>query len=370
MTDYVQKMDQRTDVTALQEKEAKPQTQEKLLPQKQPNKLHSAFDIPFSVLDVAPIVQGGTVADSLRNTLDLARHAEKWKYNRYWLAEHHNAPSIASSATSIVIGHVAGGTSTIRVGSGGVMLPNHAPLVIAEQFGTLEALYPGRIDLGLGRAPGTDQLTASALRGVRGTNGGNFPEQLEQLRAYIDPSHAESAMPVRAIPGEGAELPIWLLGSSDFSARLAGELGLPFGFAGHFSPAFTVPAMRLYRESFKPSHVLDKPYGLVAVNVVAADTDEEAAYLSTSMQQLFLSFIRNQRAPLPPPVSDMDQIWTPQEKVAMQQQLGSSIAGSPATVKKALEQYINATDADEIMVAAHIYEHKARLRSYEIIAGL
>jgi luciferase family oxidoreductase group 1 len=339
-------------------------------PQSQPNKPHASYGIPFSVLDVAPIVQGGTVAESLRNSLDLAQHAESWGYNRYWLAEHHNSPSIASSATSVVIGHVAGGTSHIRVGAGGIMLPNHAPLVIAEQFGTLEALFPGRIDLGLGRAPGTDQLTATALRGERGTNGGNFPDQLEQLRAFLDPQSFEKAMAVRAIPGEGADIPIWLLGSSDFSAQLAGQLGLPFAFAGHFSPTYTVPAMKLYRSSFKPSAVLDEPYGMVAVNVVAADTDEEAAYLATSMQQLFLGFVRGRPGPLPPPVKDMESLWTQQEKYMLQQQLGSSIAGSPATVKEKLTQYIEATGADEIMIAAHIFDHAARVRSYEIIAGL
>lgn len=326
--------------------------------------------IPISVLDVSPIVEGGTVAQSLSNTLDLAQHAEQWGFHRYWLAEHHNSPSIASSATSVVIGHVAAGTSTIRVGAGGIMLPNHAPLVIAEQFGTLEALFPGRIDLGLGRAPGTDQLTAAALRGSRGTNGQNFPEQLEQLRAYIDPAGAEAAMPVRAIPGEGANIPIWLLGSSDFSATLAAQLGLPFAFAGHFSPTFTVPAMKLYRNNFQPSAVLHEPYGMVAVNIIAADTDEEAAFIATSMQQLFLSFIRNQRAPLPPPIHHIDELWSEQEKLALQAQLGSSIIGSPETVRQKLKQFIEATEADEIMVAAHIYDHQARLRSYEIVASL
>lgn len=328
------------------------------------------FPIPLSVLDVSPIVAGGTVAESLSNTLDLAQHAEKWGYNRYWLAEHHNAASIASSATSIVIGHVAAGTSTIRVGAGGIMLPNHAPLVIAEQFGTLETLFPGRIDLGLGRAPGTDGLTAAALRGSRRSNGHDFPEQLEELRAFFDPSRAEFGMAVRAIPGEGLEIPIWLLGSSDFSAMLAAQLGLPFAFAGHFSPNFTVPAMNLYRNNFKPSDVLDKPNGMVAVNVIAADTDEEAAYLATSMQQLFLSFIRNTRGALPAPVKDMNKIWNEQEKAALQQQLGSSIIGGPDTVRAKLNAFIEATGADEIMVAAHIFDHKARLHSYEIISEL
>ncbi|NIK78927.1 luciferase family oxidoreductase group 1 [Paenibacillus castaneae] len=331
---------------------------------------NQTFNIPLSVLDVSPIVVGGTVSESLGNTLDLAQHAEKWGYNRYWLAEHHNAPSIASSATSIVIAHVAGGTSTIRVGAGGIMLPNHAPLVIAEQFGTLESLFPGRIDLGLGRAPGTDGLTAAALRGNRRSNGHDFPEQLAELRAFLDPSSAEIGMPVRAIPGEGLNIPIWLLGSSDFSALLAAQLGLPFAFAGHFSPTFTVPAMNLYRSSFKPSTVLDKPHGMVAVNIIAADTDEEAAYLATSMQQLFLSFIRNTRGALPAPVRDMNTVWTEQEKAALQQQLGSSIIGGPDTVRNKLRAFIEATQANEIMVAAHIFDHKARLRSYEIIAGL
>lgn len=250
------------------------------------------------------------------------------------------------------------------------MLPNHAPLVIAEQFGTLESLFPGRIDLGLGRAPGTDGLTAAALRGNRRSNGHDFPEQLAELRAFLDPSSAEVGMPVRAIPGEGLEIPIWLLGSSDFSALLAAQLGLPFAFAGHFSPNFTVPAMNLYRSSFKPSAILDKPKGMVAVNVIAADTDEEAEYLATSMQQLFLSFIRNTRGALPAPIRNMDDVWTAQEKIALMQQLGSSIVGGPETVRTKLKQYIEATKADEIMVAAHIYDHQARLRSYEIIAGL
>lgn len=334
------------------------------------NKTSKEITIPLSVLDVSPIIEGGSVSESLSNTLDLARHAEKWGYNRYWLAEHHNSPSIASSATSVVIGHVAAGTQSIRVGAGGIMLPNHAPLVIAEQFGTLEALFPGRIDLGLGRAPGTDQLTAAALRGGRRSAGYDFPEQLEELRAFLEPGGSEINRGVRAIPGEGQNIPIWLLGSSDFSANLAGQLGLPFAFAGHFSPAFTVPAMNLYRSVFQPSDVLDKPYGMVAVNVIAADTDEEAIRLSTSMQQLFLSFIRGRPGPLKPPVDDMDAVWSIQEKTAVQQQLGSSIVGSPETVKQKLKLFIEATGADEIMVAAHIYDHQARLRSYEIVANL
>lgn len=322
--------------------------------------------IPFSVLDVSPIVAGGTVADSLHNTLDLAQHAEKWGYKRYWLAEHHNSPSIASAATAVVIGHVAGGTSTIRVGSGGIMLPNHAPLAIAEQFGTLEALYPGRIDLGLGRAPGTDQRTAFALRGGRqGSDGQHFPEQLEQLQDYF-----AGKMPVRAIPGEGMSIPIWLLGSSDFSARLAAQLGLPFGFAAHFSPQHLLPALELYHRHFTPSRVLAEPYALVAVNVIAADTDAEAKRLATSGQQLFLGFIRNNPGPLPPPVDNMDLLWSEQEKLTLQQTFGSSIVGGPETVRAGLERLLDQTRASEIMVVSHIYDHAARLRSYELVAEL
>ncbi|PLR78470.1 LLM class flavin-dependent oxidoreductase [Bacillus sp. V3-13] len=325
-------------------------------------------DIRFSVLDLSPIVKDSTAAESLRNTLDLARHAEKWGYTRYWLAEHHNMPGIASSATSVVIGHVAAGTSTIRVGSGGIMLPNHAPLVIAEQFGTLESLFPGRIDLGLGRAPGTDQLTAQALRRERRSDGHDFPEQLEELRTYFDPSMASGKMHVRAIPGEGLNIPIWLLGSSGFSAQLAGQLGLPFAFASHFSPAYTVPAMDLYRSSFRPSEVLEEPYAMVGVNVIAADTDEKARRLATSMQQQFLNLIRNNPAPLQPPVDNMDELWSDYEKAALEQQLGSSIIGSPETVKEKLQAFLNETGADEMMINAQIYDHQDRLRSFEIVS--
>ncbi|MFB6364126.1 LLM class flavin-dependent oxidoreductase [Paenibacillus elgii] len=327
-------------------------------------------DIPFSVLDLSPIVEGGSPAESFRNTLDLARHAEKWGYNRYWLAEHHNMPSIASSATSVVIAHVASGTSTIRVGSGGIMLPNHSPLVIAEQFGTLESLFPGRIDLGLGRAPGTDQRTAFALRRDIRNGGQDFPDQLDELRAYFDPSLASGPMHVRAIPGEGLTIPIWLLGSSSFSAQLAGHLGLPFAYASHFSPANTVPAMELYRRTFKPSKVLEKPYAMVGVNVIAADTDEEANRLGTTLQQQFLNLIRGIEGQLKPPVDNMDSLWSEYEKQALQQQLGSSIFGSPETVKQKLQAFLDATQADEMMVVGHVFDHQARLRSYEIVADL
>lgn len=322
----------------------------------------------FSILDVSPIIQGGTVSDALRRTVDLAQHAEKWGYHRYWLAEHHNSPSIASSATSVVIGHVAGHTNTIRVGSGGVMLPNHAPLAIAEQFGTLEALYPGRIDLGLGRAPGTDPLTAKALRGERGGNGQNFPQQLAELRAYIESDYEGYRPSIRAVPGEGSNVPIWLLGSSDFSASLSAELGLPFAFAGHFSPTYIVPALKMYQSEFKPSKRYEKPYSMVAVNVIAAETDEEAQYLATSMHQMFLGFIRSRSAPLAPPVRNMDEIWTEQEKFMVNQQVGSSIIGSKETIQKKLAQLVEATGVDEVMVTAYIYDHQARLRSFEIVS--
>jgi luciferase family oxidoreductase group 1 len=325
-------------------------------------------DIPFSVLDLSPIVEGGSPSESFRNTLDLARHAEKWGYNRYWLAEHHNMPGIGSSATSVLIGHVAAGTSTIRVGSGGIMLPNHAPLVIAEQFGTLESLFPGRIDLGLGRAPGTDQLTARALRRDRRNDGLDFPEQLEELRAYFNPSLASGNMHVRAIPGEGLNIPIWLLGSSGFSARLAGELGLPFAFASHFSPENTLPALELYRNHFRPSEVLDEPYAMVGLNVIAADTDDEARRLATSMYQQFLNLLRNNPSRLQPPVDNMNELWSDYEKAFVQQQLGSSIIGSPETVKEKLQSFLDDTQADEIMVNAQIYDHQARLHSFEIVA--
>jgi luciferase family oxidoreductase group 1 len=321
--------------------------------------------ISFSVLDLAPITVGGSPAEALRNTLNLAQYAEGWGYNRFWLAEHHNMAGIASSATSVVIGYVAAGTSTIRVGSGGIMLPNHAPLVIAEQFGTLESLFPGRIDLGLGRAPGTDQLTAFALRRERRSDGQDFPEQLAELRDYFSPLETK---PVRAIPGEGLKVPIWLLGSSGFSAKLAGELGLPFSFASHFSPEYTLPALDLYRRSFRPSEQLKEPYVMVGVNVIAADDDERANYLATSMQQQFLNLIRNKPGQLQPPVESMDALWSPYEKSILDKQLGSSIIGGPSTVKEKLQKFLDETEADEMIVNAMIYDHKERLRSFEIVA--
>ncbi len=326
-------------------------------------------NIPFSVLDLSPIVEGKTAEDAFRNTRDLAQHAEKLGYHRYWLAEHHNMPGIGSSATSLLISHVAQATSRIRVGAGGIMLPNHSPLVIAEQFGTLETLYPDRIDLGLGRAPGTDQLTAFALRRNNMSDGSDFPEMLAELRGYFKPF--DGTQRVRAIPGEGLDhIPIWLLGSSDFSARLAGRLGLPFSFASHFAPENTMPALEIYRSSFEPSDVLDEPYVMLGINVVAADTDEEAERLSTSMQQQFLNLIRNKPAKLPPPVDNMEELYTDYEKAAVESRLRSSIIGGPAKVKKQLEAFIDRTEADELIINSQIYDHQARLRSYEIVANL
>ncbi|WP_409343581.1 LLM class flavin-dependent oxidoreductase [Paenibacillus sp. MBLB4367] len=325
-------------------------------------------EIPISILDLAPVIVGGTPADSFRRSLDLARHAEEWGYKRYWLAEHHNMPGIASSATSLVISHIAAGTKSIRVGSGGIMLPNHAPLVIAEQFGTLESLYPGRIDLGLGRAPGSDQAAARALRRGLGSDGSDFPEQLAELRGYLNPSQYAGVPGVRAIPGEGLNIPIWLLGSSGFSAQLAGQLGLPFAFASHFAPDYLLPALDLYRKSFRPSEVLEKPHAMVGINIIAAETDEEARKLATSQQQQFLNIVRGRTGMLNPPVDSMETLWTPQEKAYVQNTLRFSIAGSKATIRERLQTLLQQTEADEWIVAGQIYDHQARLQSYRMIA--
>ena len=324
--------------------------------------------ILHSILDLAPIRQGGDAALAFRNMLDLAQHAERWGYHRYWLAEHHNIPGIASAATAIVIGHVAGGTSRIRVGSGGIMLPNHAPLVIAEQFGTLESLYPGRIDLGLGRAPGGDQLTARALRRGAGNSGDTFPGDLLELQAYFAP--ATPGQLLRAIPGAGLNVPIYLLGSSDFSARLAAELGLPFAFASHFAPDYLEAALRLYRQNFQSSSQLAKPHVMIGVNLVAAETDEEAARLFTSLQQMFLGIIRGARTELPPPVKTMRGLWSAVEEQNAQHKLHYSAVGSQETIRRELQTLIDQTGADEIIATAQIFDHKARLRSFEIAADV
>ncbi|MDB5083134.1 MAG: luciferase [Bacilli bacterium] len=334
----------------------------------QNEQIKQIHEIPLSILDLAPVVVGGTAAQSLQNTLDLARHAEQWGYNRYWLAEHHNMPGIASSATSVVIGHVAAGTKTIRVGSGGIMLPNHAPLVIAEQFGTLESLFPGRIDLGLGRAPGSDQLAARALRRNLGSDGEDFPEQVNELRNFFNPTAESSQMGVRAVPGEGLNIPIWLLGSSGFSARLAGHLGLPFAFASHFAPDYLLPALELYRKYFRPSEALEQPYAMVGVNVIAADSAEEAHRLATSHQQQFLNIIRGRTGQLNPPVDSMEPLWTPQEKAIVLKQLSYTIVGDKNTVRDRLQAVLNETQADELISAGQIYDHEARLHSYQLLA--
>ncbi|SDH85938.1 luciferase family oxidoreductase, group 1 [Alteribacillus persepolensis] len=327
-------------------------------------------DVTLSVLDLSPILTGHTIRDSYNHTRDLAQHAEKWGYRRYWLAEHHNMPFIGSSATSVLIGHIAENTSTIRVGSGGIMLPNHAPLLIAEQFGTLETLYPGRIDLGLGRAPGTDQFTAHALRRHTGSDGSDFPQLLDELRSYLQPLSNQKMKRVRAIPGQGLDIPVWLLGSSGFSAQLAGQLGLPFAFASHFSPENTLPALDLYRRSFTPSDVLEEPYAMVGLNVIAAETDEEAEYLSTTHQQRILNQMRNVEEPLQPPIENMDDIATEYEKMLIQQRFSASIFGGPDTVAEKMQTFLHDTQADEIMINTQVYEHQKRLRSYEIVADI
>lgn len=320
----------------------------------------------FSLLDLSPVIEGGDAALAFRNTLDLARHAEEWGYHRFWLAEHHNLPGIASAATSIVIGHVAGGTKRIRVGAGGIMLPNHSPFVIAEQFGTLDALYPGRIDLGLGRAPGSDQLTARALRRNLGSSGDTFPQDVLELQSYFEPATPDQAL--QAVPGAGANVSLYLLGSSDFSARLAAELGLPFAFASHFAPDYLDVALALYRRNFQPSVALEKPHAMIGVGVFAAATDAEAQKLFTSSQLQFLNMVRGRPGKLPPPVETMDGLWSAPERSAVSQRTRCSAVGSPETVRRQLEQLLAQTEADEIIATAQIYDHAARLRSFQIAA--
>jgi luciferase family oxidoreductase group 1 len=323
---------------------------------------------PFSILDLAPVKAGDTVAESFRHSLDLAQHAEAWGYRRYWLAEHHNMTGIASAATAVLIGHIAGGTASIRVGSGGVMLPNHSPLVIAEQFGTLESLYPGRIDLGIGRAPGTDQQTMRALRRNLVSGEEDFPRAVAELQYYFAAPRPGQA--VRAVPGAGLNVPVWLLGSSLFSAQLAAALGLPFAFASHFAPDYLMPALKVYREQFRPSDALKKPYTMLGVNVFAAETDAEARSLFTSLQQAFINLRRGAPGPLPPPVETLDGLVSESERASLERTLTYSIVGSAETVGRGLEVFLNSTQADELMVTAQIFDHAARLRSFEIVAGL
>jgi luciferase family oxidoreductase group 1 len=321
--------------------------------------------VPLSVLDLSPIVEGCEASDALRNTLDLARHAERWGYRRYWLAEHHNMPGIASAATSVVIAHVAGGTQTIRVGAGGIMLPNHSPLAIAEQFGTLESLYPGRIDLGLGRAPGSDSLTARALRRSAAADEADaFPQDVLELIAYF----RAPAGPVRAVPGAGLHVPIWILGSSTFGAHLAAALGLPYAFASHFAPGQMMDAIAIYRAQFRPSDQLDRPYVMLGFNVFAADTDEEARLLFTSLQQAFVNLRRGQPGRLPRPVAGFEDRLTPVERAMIAQALSCAAVGSRETVRREIEAFVARTGADELIVTSQIFDHAARLRSFEITA--
>lgn len=325
-------------------------------------------DTAISVLDLATILEGKAPADTFKNSVSLAQKVEDWGFKRYWLAEHHSMESIASSATAVLIGYIAGHTKTIRVGSGGIMLPNHSPLVIAEQFGTLETMFPGRIDLGLGRAPGSDQVTARALR--RNLNEGinDFPDSLRELQRYFSAENKTSK--VRAIPGEGLNIPIWLLGSSTFSAQLAAALGLPFAFASHFAPTYLSDALRLYRENFRPSQSLQKPYALACVNVIAADSDKEAHFLATSLYQLATGIIYGSTKPLKPPVDNMDEIWSEYEKAAILQMMTYTFIGSQEKLKGKLQTFLDETQVDEIMVTSHIFEHEARVRSYGIIKNI
>ena len=325
--------------------------------------------IPLSVLDTSPINEGSNAGQSFKNSAELAQHVEALGFNRYWLAEHHNMPGIGSSATSVLIGYIAGATKRIRVGSGGVMLPNHAPLVIAEQFGTLESIYPGRIDLGLGRAPGSDQATAYALRRTLQSTGDDFPEQLAELQAYFS---VDKQARVRAIPGEGLDIPIWLLGSSGFSAQLAAAKGLPFSFASHFAPAYVLQAMQLYHQNFKPSKYLKEPYAMLGINVIAAETDEKAEWLATSQKLQFLGITTGRPSQLRPPVDNIDDFWTAQQRAAIEQTLDprTTIVGSPETVKRKLESFIQETRANELIINSQIFDQQARLRSYEIIAEM
>jgi luciferase family oxidoreductase group 1 len=320
----------------------------------------------YSILDLAPIVTGGTAGESFRNTLDLAQHAERWGYRRFWLAEHHSIPGVASAATSVLIGHVAGGTSRIRVGSGGIMLPNHSPLVIAEQFGTLESLYPGRIDLGVGRAPGGDARTTRALRRHLSGGADTFPDDLAELLAYF-----RGEVPgVTAIPGRGLDVPLYLLGSSDFSARLAAELGLPFAFASHFAPDYLAIALNIYREHFKPSRQLDRPHVMVGVNVVVADTADEARRQFTTIQQAFLNLVRGVPGEIPPPLPSMEGRWSAPEEAHIMRMMRYSAIGDPDTAAQHLEQIVDQTQADEIVATAQLHDHGARLRSFELAAGV
>ncbi len=323
--------------------------------------------LPISVLDLMPVLDGKTAADTYVNSVHLAQQVEQEGYCRYWLAEHHNMESVASAATSVLIGHIAGGTNTIRVGSGGIMLPNHAPLVIAEQFGTLASLYPHRIDLGLGRAPGTDQVTAAALR-RNISNGGDFVREIQELTTYLSAENQNAK--VRAIPGEGLDIPIWILGSSTDSALLAAALGLPYAFAAHFAPTYLHDAIRLYRQRFRSSAHLSQPYVMPCVNVIAADTTAEANHIATTFYQLAMGIITGKRRKMQPPIDSMDGVWSLQEEAAIKQMMTYSFIGDAAVVERELNSFLEATGADELMVVSHIYHPEDKLRSYKILADL
>jgi luciferase family oxidoreductase group 1 len=322
--------------------------------------------LALSILDLVRVRQNGTARTALDNARDLAGHAERLGYRRFWVAEHHNMPGIASAATSVVIAHIAAGTSSIRVGAGGIMLPNHAPLVIAEQFGTLAHLFLGRIDLGLGRAPGTDQTTTYALRRSL-TNSDHFPQDVLELQAYLAP--AREGQRVQAVPATGTEVPLWILGSSTFGAQLAAELGLPFGFASHFAPDFLIMALEIYRARFKPSAQLSRPYAMVGVNVIAAETDGEARRLATTQQMSFANIFRGARGVSQPPIDDIETYWSPMEKAQAARMLQRSIIGSPDTVRRGIAALVAETGADELMIVSDVYDHEARLRSFELIAA-
>jgi luciferase family oxidoreductase group 1 len=326
-------------------------------------------EIPVSVLDLANIIQGDNSAgDAFKRSRTMAQHAERLGYKRYWFAEHHNMESVASAATAVLIGYVAGATSNIRVGSGGIMLPNHAPLVIAEQFGTLHEMYPGRVDLGIGRAPGTDSVTSHALRRSLKGDINEFPDDVVELMNYLGPR--DPMADVRAIPGEGTQIPVWLLGSSVYSAQLAGTLGLPFAFAAHFAPRYLNEALNVYRTNFKPSKFLEEPYAMACVNIIAADTNEEAEYLATSFYQLAVGMFRNRRRPLQPPIPSMEGSWTEHEEIAVRHMMQYSFIGSTDKVNQSLQQFLDQTGVDEVMMASHLYDLQAKMRSFELVSSL
>lgn len=328
----------------------------------------SLSDIKYSVLDLAVITEGQTPADAIQNSRDLAQNVENWGYTRFWMAEHHNMENIASSATSVLIGHVAEATDTLRVGSGGVMLPNHSPLIIAEQFGTLATMYPDRIDLGLGRAPGTDQATAQEIRPDRMSAVRDFPRNVQKLQNYF--SEGGNVNGIRAIPGQGTEVPIWILGSSTDSARLAAALGLPYVFASHFAPQQLMPAIEIYRENFQPSEQLDEPYFIPCVNIVMADTNEKADWLATSLKQMFMGVVTGERKPMPPPVDDMSDVWNFRERAAVQNMLSCTFIGSKETVQPEIERFVEKTEANEIMIASYVYDHDERLKSHRLFSEI